>query len=132
MVKIQLQKRKLFTKYLDFFNYFWNKIRSVFLGYPFFNHCFFFANTILKRKCLVSPSCKAEQLLVIIKTEVGGAPLADFMRKTEEPGKAYCIWCNQDITHGSRGKVALTDHAKTLAHQRYLKFKKLTTFCQVC
>ena len=85
-------------------------------------------------KCLVSPSCKAERLLDIIETEVGWAPLADFMRKQrkEEPGKAYCIWCNQDIKYGSRGKVALTDHAKLWHIKRYLKFEKLTTLCQVC
>ena len=77
---------------------------------------------------MVSPSCKAERLLVIIKTEVGGAPLVDFMRKAEEPGKAYCIWCNQDIKHGSRGKVALTDHAKTLAHQKIFEIRKTNYF----
>ena len=35
------------------------------------------------------------------------------MRKTEEPGKAYCTWYNEDIKYGSRGKVALIDHNKT-------------------
>ena len=70
---------------------------------------------------MVPPSCKAERLLVVIETEVGGAPLADFMRKTGEPGKAYYIWCNQDIR---RGKVALTDHAKTSAHQKIFEIRK--------
>ena len=102
-----------------------------FLGYPFFNHCFFFANAILKRKCLASPSCKAERLVVIIETEVGGAPLAGFMKKTEEPGKAYCIWCNQDIKYRSTAKVALTDHVKTLAHQKIFEIRK-TNYSLLC
>ena len=46
------------------------------------------------------------------------------MRKTEEPGKAYCIWCNQDIKYGSRGKAALTDHAKTSTHQTIFEIQK--------
>ena len=73
---------------------------------------------------MVSPNCKAKHFLVIIETKVGGAPLADFMRKTEEAGKACCIWCNQDIKYGSRGKAALTDHAKTLAHQKIFEIRK--------
>ena len=60
-----------------------------------------------------------------METEVEGAPLADFMRKREEPGKANCIWCNQDIKYGSRGKVALTDHAKTSAHLKISKIRKV-------
>ena len=48
----------------------------------------------------------------------------DFMRKTEERGKAYCIWYNQDIKYGSKGKVALTDHAKTLTHQKIFETRK--------
>ena len=73
---------------------------------------------------MVSPNCKAKRLLVIIEFKVGGARLADFMRKTEEPGKACCIWCNQDIKYGSRGKVASTDHAKTSAHQKIFEIRK--------
>ena len=53
------------------------------------------------------------------------------MRKTEAPGKAYCIWCNQDIKYGSRGKVALTDHAKTSAHQKIFEIRK-TNYSLLC
>ena len=53
------------------------------------------------------------------------------MRKTKESGKAYCIWCNQDIKYGSRGKVALTNHAKTSTHQKIFEIRK-TLLCQVC
>ena len=80
---------------------------------------------------MVSPSCKAERLLVIIETEVGGASLADFMNKTQDPGRAYCIWCNEDIKYGSRGKVALTDHAKTSAHQKIFEIRK-TNYSLLC
>ena len=80
---------------------------------------------------MVSPNCKAKHLLVIIETKVGGAPLADFMKKTEEPGKAYCIWCNQDIKYRSTGKVALTDHVKTLAHQKIFEIRK-TNYSLLC
>ena len=59
-----------------------------------------------------------------LELECGGAPLSEFIRKLEEPGKAICIWCNQDIKYGGRGKVALTDHAKTANHAKVLKLRK--------
>lgn len=45
------------------------------------------------------------------KIEEISETLEQFIKKCDLPGKAFCIYCNDVINYGSRGCVALIDHA---------------------
>lgn len=54
---------------------------------------------------------------VTVKVKIGSKfdevteALGQFLKKPDVAGKAYCVYCSDLINYGSRGCVALTDHA---------------------
>lgn len=62
--------------------------------------------------------------------------LAAFVKKVDIPGKALCIYCNDLINYGSRGCIALTEHAsKVKKHVANVAIRKSnyslgSAFCQ--
>ena len=53
-----------------------------------------------------------------LETKVCDVELSEFIRKIKKPGKAVCILCNQELTYGSKGRIALVNHANTADHQK--------------
>ena len=56
-----------------------------------------------------------------IKIQIG----EDF-KKIDVAGQAFCQLCNKQINYGSRGAVALDDHAKSSKHTALLKERQTT------
>ena len=45
-----------------------------------------------------------------LEEKVGDTYLRDVFRKIEKPGFAYCVLCCKEISYGSQGIPALTNH----------------------
>lgn len=50
--------------------------------------------------------------------------LSDCIDKVDIAGKALCSYCNDVISYGGKGKVALTDHVKSEKHIRVIEHKR--------
>ena len=46
-----------------------------------------------------------------------GRRLGDFLRKTAEAGKCYCLACKTTIAYGSKGFEAIRDHITRKGHR---------------
>ena len=49
--------------------------------------------------------------------ERDGRRLGDFLRKTSDPGKCYCIACKATVAYGSKGFEAIKEHIQRKGHK---------------
>lgn len=60
-----------------------------------------------------------------VSLNIAGKPVTEklekFIAKTELPGQAKCMYCNETIAYGSRGVVAFKEHAQKKKHISILK-----------
>ena len=55
--------------------------------------------------------------------------LGDCFSKIDQPGFAWCRWCEDKVRYGGRGKIHLIDHCVKTA--KHLKFAKLNLLDQM-
>ena len=48
--------------------------------------------------------------------DLNGDFLSDYVRKINQPGRALCIWCNDQLKYAASGKRDLKCHAKSGRH----------------
>ncbi|KAG1681765.1 Endoribonuclease Dicer [Nymphon striatum] len=63
-----------------------------------------------------------------IKTSKGSEEvtekIGDFIAKIDVPGKAQCLYCNETITYGSRGRCSFTEHSSKKKHLEIVALRR--------
>ena len=59
-----------------------------------------------------------------IEKSVDGRVASECIRKIEEPGKAFCTWCNKEVKYANGGWSMIKQHMGSRCHKEKIDLRK--------